>query len=242
MLRLMFRVMLAEIGMLVMALASPLTGEMLNAQGNMTTREAAATISPKFLSLGKTAKTVTNETETAATGHKFKKTSHGITTKMMIVITELNGKVLTASTVGESVGGLVLGGFYWAHEVSANEFAIAWTKAQAESATEGEWVEYTAAIKTTTKFAVVEEATVTARVEAKWNAAANVTNELEKAVTIESNANSQEITFLLGYSASSGGTICLCQPAEEPFRTLQKGDKYEVPTAGSKISQTGFVI
>ncbi len=215
----------------------PLTGEMLNKQGNASCKEEAPNISPKYLSLGKTAAEVTPE-ETTAPARKIKKTAHGLVTKNLVVLTELNGK----TGLGESAGGLVVGFAYWVHEVSSSEFALAYTKAQCESATEAEWIEWTVTIKATTKFAKVEELVVTARVEAKWKAAANIQNELEAAVTVESNANSQEVKWLLGYSAVSAGTLCLVEKAEEPFRTLQKGDKYEVPTSGSKVSQTGFVI
>lgn len=213
----------------------PLTGEMLNAQGNATTRVEKPAISPAYLSLGKVGSEVVPEA--SAAGKKIKKTAHGLTTKAFVVLVELNGK----TTFGAEEGGLIVGFGYWVHEVSSSEYALAYTKAQCESATESEWVAFTVEVKATSKFATVVEATVVGRSAATWVAAANGVNKLESAVTVESNANTQEIRWLLGYSASTAGTLCLVEKAEEPFRTLNTGDKYEVPSSLSQISQLAVV-
>ena len=71
-----------------------------------------------------------------------------------IVIGELNGKTKN----GESEGGLTVGTKYWEHKVSSTEIELATSKTKAESSTASEHIEYTAAIKTNTKWR--EEATV----------------------------------------------------------------------------------
>lgn len=222
----------------------PLTGEMLKAQGDATCREEKPAISPKFVSLGKTEAEVSPTGNETANKRKFTKAAHGLKTKDLVVIVELNGKVLTTSTIGESVAGLVLGGVYWVHEVSSSEFAIAYTKAAGESATEGEWIEYTAEVKTTTKFAKVVEITVTARKEVKYKALTgnNLTSEAEGTPVAEvesNNAGSVEVKWLMYFSEAAGGTLTRVDPAEEA-KTLAKGDLYKINA--SKVLQTGFAL
>lgn len=223
----------------------PLSGEALIEAAKAVLKKEAPTLNVKAVSAGKTEKEVSVETETAATGHKFKKIAHGLETKDVVVLVELNGKKLTSTAnVGESVGGLVLGMVYYVHKVEANEFAIAYTKTASESVTEGEWVEYTAKIETTTKFAKVIEAKVKERLElaeATWSVVEkNITGEFLTARKLEATTEAkQKFKWVLCYSqVAAGGTLMLCELGTE--RELEIGDFYEVTKI--QVPMTGFVI
>jgi DNA-binding transcriptional regulator YdaS (Cro superfamily) len=212
----------------------PLSGEALNEQLQMLAEKKAAGINIAAVSIAKNNGEVSVETETAASGHKFKKTAHGLATKDIVVLTELNGK----TGLGETVGGLVVGAPYYIHEVSSSEFALAYTKAQSESATEGEWVEYTAAIKTTTKVTRIKEATVAARIAITFSAAKNLLLEDATAREIESTEAAQKIKWVVYYSATSAGTFMGVEAATE--KELASGDLYKVTS--SKISQNAYLV
>jgi hypothetical protein len=231
--RLLVQFMVAEVLLLMAALLFPLTGEALEEQGEATIKKVKPTNAPEYASLGETNKEVTLE-ENAGAGKKIK-TTHGCETGDLIVFTEINAK----TTVGEEVAGLVIGVPYRLRKVAAGEFAIAYTKAGSESATEGEWVEHTATLKATTVFQRVIECNVVARTKVEWTAIkkASLTNEAP-ALSVESNAAAQKVRWLLYYSAASAGTLELVNKAEEE-KTLAKGDKYEITS--SQLAQTGYL-
>lgn len=233
--RLLLRLTLAELGLLILWLAMPLTGEALEEQGEATIKKVKPANSPEYASLGETNKEVTAEA-TSGAGFKIKAT-HGCSTGDLVVFTEINGK----TTVGEEVVGLVIGVPYRIRNVAAGEFAVAYTKAGSESATEAEWVEHTAEVKATTVFQRVVEMVVTARTKVEWTALkkASLTNEAP-ALTVEANHSSGKKTarWLLYYSAAAAGTLELVNKAETD-KELEKGDKYEITK--SQLAQTGYL-
>src|SRR5205085_10200495 len=133
-------------------------------QGEATIKKVKPANAPEYASLGETNKEVTLE-ETPGAGKKLKAT-HGCETGDLIVFTEINGE----TEVGKEVNGLVVGVPYRLRKVAAGEFAVAYTKAGSESATEAEWVEFTATIKATTKFQRIIECNVVARTKVEWTA------------------------------------------------------------------------
>lgn len=213
----------------------PISGEAANETGNAITRGTKPANEIKWVSIGKTEKEVSVETETAASGKKFKKTAHGLNSGDIVVITELN----TKTGFGETVGGLIVGQCYYAHKVEANEFAIAHTKSQSESATEGEWVEYTAAIKTSTKFAKVIEATIKERKEVPFAAAANRFNEYATAVEVESTEASQKIKWVMYWNQQSKTTPVFMAIETTTEKELQNTDLFKL--TNQKIEQTAVL-
>lgn len=139
-----------------------------------------------------------------------------------LVFTELNGK----TGLNEEVGGVVIGRVYYGRKVAANEVEVAFTKAQAESATAGEHVEPTAEIKTTSKVVLVAEAIVTARIATGFGTVANGKVEDGTAREIESNAAAQKIGWVMYFTASSAGTLVFASQVET--KELGKGDIYKV--------------
>src|SRR5208282_1916590 len=130
----------------------PLTGEGRN-QGAKALGEGAASTThyAKYVSFGESKATITVE-EVVGSSKKWKKST--IKTKALVVLTELNGK----KTLGEAEFGFVVGVPYWVRELGSEEFALANTKAQAETS-EAECIEHTGTIKNTTKLVEVVEAT-----------------------------------------------------------------------------------
>lgn len=212
----------------------PLSGEALNEQGNAITRGTKPSNLTEWVTIGSTEKTVEPE-ETTAPARKIKKTGHGLNTGDIIVFTELNGK----TTFGEAVGGLVIGVPYYVRKVSTSEFALAYTKAQAESATEGEWIEWTVTIKTTSKLAKLLEHTgaKTKRIKTGFAVAANLTNEDATAREIEA-SGTVTIKWVLFFSAETSGTFMGCEAVTE--QPMIEGNIYKITTG--KVSQNAYVI
>jgi hypothetical protein len=209
----------------------PLTGEMLNAQGNATCRKEAPSISPEYASVGSQTEVVPEES--TAPARIIKKTAHGLNTGDLIVFTEINGK----TTLGEAVGGLIIGAPYYVRKVSTSEIEVAVTKAQAESATVGEHVEFTVTIKATSKIMKLTEGNVVARIKTTFAAAANLANEDATAREIEA-AGAITVDWLMYFSAVTAGTCTLVEKVTQ--KVLATNDLYKVTK--SNVSQTGYIV
>lgn len=231
--RLLLRLVLAEMGLLVLALACPLSGEALNEQGNAITRGTKPANEAVWFTIATDDGGKTITTESGANVKKLKLTQT-YTTGNVVVITNLNGKTV----LGETEGGLVVGVPYYVRKVSGTEIALAVTKAQSESATESEWIEVTAAIKTTTVVKVIEEHTgaKTKRVKATFAAAVNMTNEDATAREVEASAE-VKVRWVLTFSAESAGTFMGLEAVTE--KTLASGDLYKI--TNNKISQNAYI-
>lgn len=209
----------------------PLSGEALNEQGNAITRGTKPANEATWVTF---ATDSSQSPEASAAGKKIKKTAHGLETGNIVVFTNINGK----TTFGEVVGGLVIGAPYYARKISANEFSVSYTKTQSESATEGEWIEFTVEIKAESVVKHVEEHTgaKTKRVKAVFAAAANLTNEDATAREVEASAE-VKIRWVMLWSAESAGTFMGLEAATE--KTLATADLYRV--TNNKISQNAYV-
>jgi len=210
----------------------PLTGEGRNEQGNFIAKGEKGTKWAEYVSFGETNKEVTNETETAGTGKKFKKTAHGLTTGELVVVLELNSKTV----LGEEAGGFVVGVPYYVREVSSSEFCLANTKAQAETS-EAECVEYTTKITTSTKFAYVKEGSIKERKKTEFSAAANGISEDSKSHEIESEAT-QTAKWAIYWSAVTSGTQIAVEATTS--KSLEKGDIWKL--TNGKINQNAFIV
>lgn len=211
----------------------PLTGEMLNAQGNATCRKEAPSISPEWVTIAGEVEVVPEES--TGPSRIIKKTAHGLITGDMIVFTELNGK----TTVGEEVGGLVIGVPYWVRKVSTSEIELANTKAQAESATVGEHIEFTVTVKATSKIKKPVEHTgaKTKRIKTAFSSAANLLNEDATAREIEA-TSAVTVLWLLYFSAETAGTCT--NVVATTSKTLAEGDIFKVTK--SQVFQNAYVI
>jgi hypothetical protein len=210
----------------------PYSGEAQNAQQEAILKQTAVTASPEYVSIGTQAEKAPSSE--AAASQRVIKFATAAATGAIVMFTEINGKTLAEAEAGSipyNVGSLVLGRFYRAREVSGTENEFARTKTQAESATAGEHLELTVAIKTTTKMVTITEATVTARIKTGFGSGSSITvkngeGEDATAREVESNANSQKILWVMYFSASTAGTFEGAFKVTE--RELQKGDIFKV--------------
>jgi hypothetical protein len=207
---------------------------MLNAQGNATTRKEAPTISPEWVTVASQTEVVPEES--TAPSRVIKKVGHGLNTGDIIVFTELNGK----TTLGEEAGGIVVGVPYYVRKVSTSEFEIAYTKAQAESATVGEHIEFTVTVKATSKIMKLTEHTgaKTKRIKTAFGSAANLLNEDATGREVEA-SGAVVVTFVLYFSAETAGTCTKVDKAPEA-KTLAEGDIYRVTK--SQLFQNAYVV
>jgi hypothetical protein len=200
--------------------AMPYTCEGKNTQQAAILKKENPTISAEYVSIGTQTEIVPSSE--AAASQRVIKVAAAPATGTLVCLTEINGK----TTLAEAVGSLVIGRVYYVRKVSTTEIELANTKAQSESATAGEHIELTVAIKTTTKIIEIFEATVTARIATGFGTIANGQGEDATAREVESNAANQKIKWIMYFSASTAGT-CV-GVAEVTERELQKGDIFKV--------------
>jgi hypothetical protein len=211
----------------------PLSGEALNQQGNATTRKTNPTVGAEWFTIA-TDDAGKSPTETAANLKKLK-LANAYTTGSVVVITNLNGKTV----LGEAEGGLIVGVPYYVRKVSGTEAAFANTKAQSESATEGEWIEWTVIVKATTVVKLIEEHTgaKTKRVKATFAEAVNLVNEDATAREIEA-SGTVKVRWVMAFSAETTGTFMGLEAVSE--KELASADLYKI--TNNKISQNAYIL
>jgi len=210
----------------------PLSGEALNEQGNAITRGTKPTNEVKWVTIA-TDDGGKSPTATAANLRKLKLTQ-AYTTGQVVVITNLNGK----TGFGETEGGLTVGVPYYVRAISGTEIALANTKAQAESATEAEWLEWTVEIKATTVIKRIEEHTgaKTKRKECSFAVAANLTNEDTAAREIEASA-AVKVRWIMYWSAETAGVFMGLEATSE--KELATSDMFKI--TNQKIQQNAYL-
>jgi hypothetical protein len=230
--RILGRILLAEAGLVILALASPLSGEALNEQGNAITRGTKPASLTEWITVA-TDDGGKSPTETT-TGKKLKLTQ-SYATGNIVVITKLNAK----TGLGETEGGLIVGVPYYARAISGTEIAFANSKAQSESATESEWIEFTVTIKAETVVKKIEEHTgaKTKRIKTAFAAAVNLINEDATAREVEASAT-VKVRWLLYFSAETSGTFMGLEATTE--KELATADLLKV--TNQKIPQNAYLI
>lgn len=199
----------------------PYSGEMKNARLEATITKTAPTINPEYASFG-TAEAKAPAKEAAAAQRVIEFAATVPATGSLVCVTEVNGKTVS----GEAAGPIVVGEFYYVRKVSATEAELAFTKTQSESATAGEHLELTVAIKTTSKFEFITEGTIKERVitHLKGKTVTNGKAEDATALQVESTAV-QTAKYVLYFSAVTAGTFVSGYPIN---KSLESGDKLEI--------------
>ena len=197
----------------------PYSGEAKNTQQAAVLTKTNPTIAAAFVSIGTQAEF--KPAKEAAISQRIIEITGAPATGTIVCLTEINGK----TTPGEAVGPFIVGAFYYVRKVAANEVELAFTKAQAESATAGEHLEITVAIKTTTKLIAVTEGSVAARIGTGFGAVANGKGEDATAREVES-TGTQAIHWIMYFSALTVGTFMGATEVTE--RPMISGDIFKV--------------
>lgn len=196
------------------------SGELKNSQMNAAGQETAPTIAAKFATI---ASSTAIKPENSTIGKKIKKIAHGLLTGEILVFTEING----TTTEGATVAGLVIGRPYYVFKIGVNEFAVAFSKAQAEAG-EAECIEFTVELKeasTITEHLIEHIGAETKRQKTKFENSKNGISEDVTAHEVEA-SGAVEVKWLMFFSAETVGTFCGCNKVTA--KTLAAKDIYKI--------------